>query len=99
MATKITQEDILKINELYVKHKTYAAVARELGFAPTTIKKYVIPNYIPQDKIEKKIFTEDQIPEEIDYSPFKGLANWAPLCKLSEKEIAEIKELWREMSI
>ena len=99
MASKVTQEDIIKINELYIKHKTYAAVARETGFAPSTVKKYIIPDYIPQDKIEKKIFTEDQIPQEIDYSPFKGLTNWAPLCTLTAEEKAEIKELWKEISI
>ncbi|MBQ6629315.1 MAG: hypothetical protein IJH65_10950 [Methanobrevibacter sp.] len=99
MASKVTQEDIININELYVKHKTYAAVARETGFAPSTVKKYVIPDYIPQDKIEKKIFTEDQIPENLDYSLFKGVENWAPLCKLTETEIAEIKELWKEITI
>lgn len=99
MASKVTQEDIININELYIKHKTYAAVARETGFAPSTVKKYVIPGYISQDKIEKKIFTEDQIPESLDYSLFKGLENWAPLCKLTDAELVEIKELWKEITI
>lgn len=99
MASKVTQKDIININELYIKHKTYAAVARETGFAPSTVKKYIIPNYIPQDKIERKIFTEDQIPETLDYSLFKGLENWAPICKLTEIEVAEIKELWKEITI
>ena len=99
MASKVTQEDIININELYIKHKTYAAVARETGFAPSTVKKYVIPDYIPQDKIEKKIFTEDQIPESLDYSLFKEFDNWAPLCKLTDTELIEIKELWKEITI
>ena len=99
MASKVTQEHIININELYIKHKTYAAVARETGFAPSTVKKYVIPGYIPQDKIEKKIFTEDQIPESLDYSLFKGFDNWAPLCKLTDAELIEIKELWKEITI
>lgn len=99
MASKVTQEDIININELYIKHKTYAAVARETGFAPSTVKKYVIPNYIPQDKIEKKIFTEDQIPESLDYSLFKGLENWTAICKLTDAELTEIKELWKEITI
>ena len=41
MASKVTNEDILRINELYYKHKTYAEVARQTGFAASTVKKYV----------------------------------------------------------
>lgn len=36
---RVTKDDVIKINELYLKHKTYAAVARETGFAPSTVKK------------------------------------------------------------
>ena len=42
MARKVTEEDKILINELYIKLKTYAAVARETGFSPTTVKKYII---------------------------------------------------------
>ena len=45
MATKISYEDIQTINELYLKIGTYSGVARELHIAPTTVKKYIIPNY------------------------------------------------------
>ena len=31
MAKRVTQEDIIKINELYFKSKTKTAVARETG--------------------------------------------------------------------
>ena len=41
MASKVTNEDILRINELYYKHKTYAEVARQTGFAASTVKKYI----------------------------------------------------------
>ena len=40
-------EDILRINELYYKHKTYAEVARQTGFSASTVKKYVIPGWAP----------------------------------------------------
>ena len=45
MASKVTNEDILRINELYYKHKTYAEVARQTGFAASTVKKYVDKNW------------------------------------------------------
>ena len=97
MANKVTQEDIIRFNELYIIHKTYAAVARETGFAPSTVKKYIIPGYVPQEKIEKKEFTADMIPEKIDFSLFKGKDDWGELCELTKEEEEGIKELWTEI--
>lgn len=37
MANKVTHEDIKKMNRLYLKLKTYAAVSREVGFSPSTV--------------------------------------------------------------
>jgi len=45
MATKITADKIIEINRLYKAKKTYAAVARELGISPGTVKKYVDPDF------------------------------------------------------
>ena len=42
MAKRVTQEDIIKINELYLKLKNKSAVARETGFSLSTISKYII---------------------------------------------------------
>lgn len=39
--TKIDQETIQKINQRYSECKNMAQVARELGIAPTTVKKYL----------------------------------------------------------
>ena len=47
MASKVTNEDIVRINELYYKYKTYAEVARQTGFSAGTVKKYVIANWQP----------------------------------------------------
>ena len=46
MARKVTEEDKILMNELYLKLKTYAAVARETGFSPTTVKRYIIQKKI-----------------------------------------------------
>ena len=40
--TVVTQEMIKEINELYTEIKTYAGVARKIGIAPTTVKKYIV---------------------------------------------------------
>ena len=58
MATKVTQEDKIRMNELYLKYKTYAEVARQTGFSASTVKKYIISDFIlPQffPKIKGKI--------------------------------------------
>ncbi|MDT3386633.1 MAG: hypothetical protein LIR46_02540 [Bacteroidota bacterium] len=99
MANKVTQDDIIRFNELYYENKNYSKTARETGFAPATVKRYIIPNYVPLKKIEKKVFTEDLIPEDIDFSLFKNNKNWASLCVLTEEERLGIAELHKEMSI
>ena len=38
----VEPQDIIKMNELYKELGTYAAVARKVGFSPTTVKKYII---------------------------------------------------------
>ena len=99
--TKITPELIKQMNELYLKIKTYAGVSRELGGSPspTTVKKYIIPNYISEEVIKesRRIFTVDEIPE-FSADIFQ-VENWGNLCVLSDDEKAEIKELWNEMVI
>ena len=47
MANKVTNEDILRINEIYYKTHTYAETARQTGFSASTVKKYVIPGWEP----------------------------------------------------
>ena len=42
---RVTQDEIEKMNELYLEYGTYSAVAREVGRAPSTVKRYIIPGY------------------------------------------------------
>lgn len=98
MASKVTNEDILRINELYYKHKTYAEVARQTGFSASTVKKYVQKDWKPVDIKNIKRFDMSSLPE-FDSSLFKGILNYGNLCSLTEYERKEIEELWREMSV
>lgn len=98
MANKVTNEDILRMNELYYKHKTYAAVARETGFSASTVKKYIVPGWKPVEAANIKRFDFAQLPD-FSSSAFKGIDNYGELCVLTEREQEEIKELWEEMSI
>lgn len=98
MASKVTNEDILRINELYYKHKTYAEVARQTGFAASTVKKYVVPGWQPVEINEIVRFNMTQLPE-FDTSVFKGADNYGELCVLTEREQQEMTDLWRELAI
>ena len=66
MANRLTEEDKIRINELYIKYGTYAEVARQTGFSPATVRKYIIPNFTPKSEISKKFFTSEEIPLNID---------------------------------
>lgn len=96
---KVTQNDIKNINELYLKLKVKAAVARETGFSASTVAKYIIPGYVSQAEIEKnkKIFTIEDIPD-FNVDMFI-IDNWGDLCLLSSAEVDEIHELWNELSL
>lgn len=100
MASKVTNEDILRINELYYKHKTYAEVARQTGFAASTVKKYVIPNWEPTKTDNVIRFDLANLPNFSEaVKIFRGVTNYGDLCVLSDNEKEELKVLWEELAI
>ena len=98
MASKVTNEDILRINELYYKHKTYAEVARQTGFAASTVKKYVTPGWKPVEAKNIIKFDMSKLPD-FDSSIFKEVDNYGELCVLTESEKEKMEELWKEMAL
>lgn len=100
MANKVTNEDILRINELYHKHKTYAEVARQTGFAPSTVKKYIIPGWQPVVPETIVRFDPTLLPDFFEaIKIFRGIDNYGNLCILTNVEQNEIQELWGELAI
>ena len=100
MANKVTNEDILRINELYYKHKVYAEVARQTGFSASTVKKYVIKGWAPIAQENIKRFDMTLLPDFKEViKVFRGVDNYGDLCILTERELQEIKELWSELVI
>lgn len=96
MAVKVNEELINRMLELYKELKTYAAVAREIGVSASTCSKYIKAalseqknkeeaqkNFIPFDKEIKSI-------EEISIV-------WEDCCHLSDEEVKEITDLWKEI--
>lgn len=94
MASRVTQEDIIRINEIYYRLKTYAATAREVGFAASTVKKYVIDGYVPQAQIRY----DDR---KIELPPTSSIVldNLPTLSLLSPREWEEIEELRKEILV
>lgn len=92
----ITAVDIKRINELYAQYKTYAEVSRQTGFAPSTVKKYVQTDFVPEDKREYVRF-KGPLPE-FDPSIFRT-NDWDPLCKLTEKELEMLPQFQKELDI
>jgi hypothetical protein len=100
MASKVTNEDILRINEIYYKTKVYAETARQTGFSASTIKKYVIPGWQPVAVENIKKFDENSLPDfQKAVEIFRGIENYGDLCVLTEREQEEIKELWGELAL
>ena len=95
---RVTNEDILRINEIYYKTHTYAETARQTGFSASTVKKYVIPNWSPIASEEIIKFDINQLPE-FDTSCFVGIKNYGDLCVLTDQEKEEMKILWKELAV
>ena len=100
MASKVTNEDILRINELYHKHRVYAEVARQTGFSASTVKKYIIPGWEPVAVENIVRFDIAQLPDFTEaVKIFRGIDNYGYLCQLTPLETKEIEELWKEMAV
>ena len=98
MANKVTDADKLKFNELYLKLKTYAAVARETGFSASTVKKYIIPNFVSQEDIVEQKF-DKIIPDTFLCSFPKNPAEWGQILEMTEFEKTAMEELRKEIVI
>lgn len=100
MANRVTNEDILRINEIYYKTKVYAETARQTGFSASTVKKYVIPGWEPVKEENAIRFEQSQVPDFTEaVKIFRGIDNYGDLCALTEFEQKEIEELWKELAV
>lgn len=93
MARKVTKEDIALFNELYIIHGTYAAVARETGWSPSTVAKYIVKNQAPAADI---VPFSSTIPAVDEVVVPKDLGAWLIL---SDEEVEQVKELWKELRV
>jgi len=84
------------MNELYLQLGTYAAVARKVGFSPTTVKKYINTSYVAEEFVVMIPFTGTIISAEKLSLP-KSLDEWRVWLRISEEEKIDIEELRKEI--
>lgn len=104
MGKRISDEDIIKINELYAELKVKKRVAEAMGISPSTVSKYIIENYVPQgikseSTFDKKPNGAVALIERIKNSEEEPAIAFAKDCNLSEEEWADLKVLQRGVLI
>lgn len=101
MAKRLTDEDKIRINEVYALCHNYTRTAAETGFSVASVRKYVIPDYVPSGSTQRSVknLTSSDIPETVDLNPFIQSENWGNLCVLTDKEKCELEEFRKELII
>ena len=100
---KITPEIIEQINILYLELGVKKAVAERIGCSPSTVSKYIIPNFSNNQKKEdytfdKPIGNADKILDIFNTFDNAG-QRLCEYCMLSDEEWADMKELQKEIFI
>lgn len=98
---KITPEIAEQINELYLEIGVKKRVAEIIGCSPSTVSKYIVPNYV--SKKERKTY---------NFEGYVGDSKWlidifktfddpgvrlCELCVLGKNEWEEMRELQKEI--
>ena len=91
---RVTQDDIILINEAYAACGTLTGAAKATGWSASTIKKYLVPGYKSEQKVEVADIKMPPIEEIADKLP-----PWYDLTCLTPEEEEEIKLLWKEMTV
>lgn len=89
----ITNDTIIKINEMYLEGKNIKTIANTLSISPYTVKKN-IENLKEENNINIIKFNIS-LPD-FDTTIFRN-KDWGELCVLSEIETEEVRKLWREI--
>ena len=91
---RVTQDDIIAMNEAYLACGTYSGAAKATGWSASTVKKYIIDGYKSEQKVEVVDIELPPIEEIADRLP-----SWYDITCLTPEEEKEIKQLWGEMLI
>ena len=90
---RVTQEDIILINEAYLACGTLSGAAKATGWSLSTIKKYLIPNFKSEQKVEAANIELPPISKVLEQLQGDNLTCLRP------DEEKELKQLWAEMIV
>lgn len=93
---RVTQEMIVRMNDLYLELKTYAAVARKIGVSPTTVKRYINPNYKRVKNGDEDENELEIVIQPINYELFDR-PSWNILLTLMPREVDGMLKLREEV--
>lgn len=99
MAKRVTEDDIIAMNEAYLLCGTYSGVAKALGWSASTVRKYIIDGYQSKGAVgeipSKQIVIEPAaIDEAMNY-----LLSHSNLSCLTDQEKKDLKEIWKGMML
>ena len=99
--TKITDEVIEQINELYFENKNKSLTARLLGISPASVAKYIVPNYVRKADRVMEVFNGRPSVISMDkIASFDGAAHLGYfLTHMTEDEKKDIEQLQKEIFI
>lgn len=90
---RVTQEDIVLMNEAYLACGTLSGAAKATGWSASTVKKYLIPNFKSEQKVEVVNIELPPISKVLEQLQGNNLTCLRP------DEEKEIKSLWKEMLV
>lgn len=94
MARRVSEEDIININEAYLICKNYTKVAESTGWSVSTVKKYIIDGYVSKNSGVEHIVNLPPIEEVANF-----LKSHSNLTILTDNEKIGTEKLWKEMII
>lgn len=90
---RVSSEDIILINEAYLACGTLTGAAKATGWSTSTIKKYLIPNFKSEQKVEVANIELPPINTVLEQLKENNLSCLRP----SEEE--ELEALWKGMIV
>ena len=102
MAGRITQDQIIKINEVYAQCGVKSRTAEIVGVSVASVNKYLIPNYVPAAQRNLPKCTEEfkgcedfveKIIATVDSTYCSPIAAFCKVCELTDDEWAELKKI------
>ena len=109
MARRISEETIIQINEVYLECGVKSKTAQIVGVSPSTVTKYLIPNYQSQRSAAAPVPFDGEpagvgpfissIISIVDSQNLLPAAAFCKACELTDDEYKEMKEIQKGVMI